>query len=184
MSGAACPGRSRPPRRGLAPPTLASGRRSGARGSLVRSRHRGGLDAAGRPVGRRRPSGGSEAGRSVGPWGSRWIWWSPTRTTSSSARWDSPDWTRRRLAATVGWWVAASSRRRGVATAAVTAVREWALGPGGLRGLFAEIAVTNGPSIRVAEQAGFVPAETARNPQGPARGSRGASAYVAISTVK
>ncbi len=64
------------------------------------------------------------------------------------------DRTRRR--AEIGWWIAADHRGRGLATAAVRLLTEWALGPPcGLVRVWARIAPGNAPSRLVAERAGF-----------------------------
>lgn len=55
----------------------------------------------------------------------------------------------------VGYWVAAATRGRGVATAAVDAVAEWAFDVVGLRRVELHAAVDNLASRAVAERAGF-----------------------------
>jgi RimJ/RimL family protein N-acetyltransferase len=89
-----------------------------------------------------------------------------------------------RRAAVIGWWVHADERGRGVATDAITLFTQWALGPAGLRALFAEIATDNPASLRVAERAGYRQVENPRNPQETARGRAPRVWYVAVSTVK
>ncbi|WP_254898165.1 GNAT family N-acetyltransferase [Kitasatospora sp. NA04385] len=59
--------------------------------------------------------------------------------------------------ATVGYWVAASARRRGAATAALGAVADWALDELALPGLELHVEPWNTGSIRTAERAGFRP---------------------------
>jgi RimJ/RimL family protein N-acetyltransferase len=66
-----------------------------------------------------------------------------------------------RRAAMIGWWVARPARRRGVATTAVGLVADWALAPGRLDALLAEIAAANTASRRVAGAAGFTEARPA-----------------------
>ncbi len=60
-----------------------------------------------------------------------------------------------RRAALVGWWVAASRRGEGIATAMVTAFSDWAIHEAGYAALLAQIAPDNTASIIVAERAGF-----------------------------
>src|SRR5579875_2075190 len=57
----------------------------------------------------------------------------------------------------VGYWLAARSRGRGLATTAVEAVARWALGPVGLRRLELRAALGNRASRAVAERAAFRP---------------------------
>ena len=57
--------------------------------------------------------------------------------------------------ATVGYRVAPAARGRGVATAALGAVADWALGPRGLARIWLQHAVPNVASCRVAARAGF-----------------------------
>ncbi len=63
---------------------------------------------------------------------------------------------RRRRAAQVGYWMAAGRRGRGLATAAVRLVAEWALVPDRLSLLVARCHVDNDRSQAVAVGAGFV----------------------------
>ncbi len=60
-----------------------------------------------------------------------------------------------RRAAMIGWWVAEADRGRHICTDGVSAMADWALQPGRLRSLIAEISPDNHASIRVAERAGF-----------------------------
>ncbi len=62
---------------------------------------------------------------------------------------------RRRRAALIGWWLAAGVRGRGVAARAVELVAGWALGPGGLDALVAEIDPGNRASLAVATRCSF-----------------------------
>ena len=89
-----------------------------------------------------------------------------------------------RRVALIGWWVHEEARGRGVASAAVTLLTSWAVGPGGLRAVVAEIGSDNDVSIRVAERAGFTQIERPRNPQDSARGHTPRVWYLANSTVK
>jgi RimJ/RimL family protein N-acetyltransferase len=57
--------------------------------------------------------------------------------------------------AEVGYWVAPAARGRGVATAALRLITDWALGPAGLRRVYAKIERTNTASIAVAVAAGY-----------------------------
>jgi RimJ/RimL family protein N-acetyltransferase len=57
--------------------------------------------------------------------------------------------------AEVGWWLAADARGRGVAAAALDLLATWALGPLGLRQVWARIDPANQASTHVAEAAGF-----------------------------
>ncbi|HVF20460.1 MAG TPA: GNAT family protein [Mycobacteriales bacterium] len=59
------------------------------------------------------------------------------------------------LTASVGYRVAPAERGRGVATAALAAVAEWALGPRGLARVWLQHAVDNTASCTVATRAGF-----------------------------
>lgn len=59
------------------------------------------------------------------------------------------------LTASIGYRVVPDVRRRGVATAAVSAVAAWALGPRGLARVSLQHATANVASCRVAEKAGF-----------------------------
>jgi RimJ/RimL family protein N-acetyltransferase len=59
----------------------------------------------------------------------------------------------------VGYWVAPWGRRRGVATCALRLLAQWALLELGLREIVAEVEDTNPASLRVAQAAGFRPAE-------------------------
>ena len=63
-----------------------------------------------------------------------------------------------RKAGMIGWWVAKEDRGRHVGTDGVSILADWALQPGRLRNLIAEIAPQNRASKRVAENAGFRPA--------------------------
>jgi len=67
-----------------------------------------------------------------------------------------------RKAAQISWWLLPAARGLGVATAAVTALSEWALGPGGLVLLAARCAPGNDAAYRVAERSGFTHAQTDR----------------------
>jgi RimJ/RimL family protein N-acetyltransferase len=68
----------------------------------------------------------------------------------------------------IGYWVAAAARRRGVATRAVTLLRDWAVSLG-LRELEIIPDPANTASCRVAERAGFEPTgERRANPREPA----------------
>jgi RimJ/RimL family protein N-acetyltransferase len=58
--------------------------------------------------------------------------------------------------AEVGYWVASTARRAGVATRALRLVAGWALGDLGLQRLEALVFTDNARSRRVAERAGFV----------------------------
>jgi RimJ/RimL family protein N-acetyltransferase len=58
-------------------------------------------------------------------------------------------------AAEVGYWVAPASRGRGVARAALALITEWALGPAGLRRLYAKVEDRNSASVAVAVAAGY-----------------------------
>lgn len=93
-----------------------------------------------------------------------------------------------RRGAMIGWWVHLEHRGQGVATTAVSMLTEWALGPGRLRALVAEIGAENDASIVVADRAGFrrmtAPADGSGNPQETTRGSAARVWYVASSTVK
>ena len=64
---------------------------------------------------------------------------------------------RERGYAELGYWVAAPARGRGVATRAVTLVRDWAARELGARTLELIIHEDNAPSKRVAERTGFRP---------------------------
>lgn len=69
-----------------------------------------------------------------------------------------------RRAAVVGWWVHAEARGRGLASAAVGALVDWAVGRGRLDHVLAEIGQANTASEAVARSAGFTvlrPASTA-----------------------
>ncbi len=58
--------------------------------------------------------------------------------------------------ARIGWWTAASERGRGVATAMVRALTDWAHdGPLALRSVLAEIDIANPASAAVAQAAGY-----------------------------
>jgi len=57
--------------------------------------------------------------------------------------------------AEVGYWIAASARGRGIATAALRLVSRWALETAGVKRLQLRAATRNLPSQRVAERAGF-----------------------------
>ncbi|WP_245194890.1 GNAT family N-acetyltransferase [Kitasatospora phosalacinea] len=57
--------------------------------------------------------------------------------------------------ASVGYWVAATARRRGAATAALGAVTDWALDELALPGLELCVEPWNSGSIRTAERTGF-----------------------------
>lgn len=57
--------------------------------------------------------------------------------------------------AEVGYWVLPHARRRGIATAGVSALSSWALDDIGLHRLILEHSTQNEPSCRVAEAAGF-----------------------------
>jgi RimJ/RimL family protein N-acetyltransferase len=56
----------------------------------------------------------------------------------------------------LGYWVAAPARGRGVATRAVTLLRDWAVAALGLARIELLIHEDNAPSIRVAELTGFI----------------------------
>ena len=58
--------------------------------------------------------------------------------------------------ASIGYWVVGSARGRGAAGRALTALAAWALGPLGIPRLELYVEPWNLPSIRTAEQAGFV----------------------------
>jgi RimJ/RimL family protein N-acetyltransferase len=62
--------------------------------------------------------------------------------------------------AEVGYWVTPAARGRGVATAALRLITEWALGPGGLRQVYAKVEQVNGASTTVARAAGYEPVST------------------------
>ncbi len=62
-----------------------------------------------------------------------------------------------RSVALVGWWTAPGQRGRGVASAAVRLVTDWALGELGLGALVAEVDRDNAASLRVADRAGYRP---------------------------
>jgi ribosomal-protein-alanine N-acetyltransferase len=89
-----------------------------------------------------------------------------------------------RRAAIAGWWIHEADRGAGAATEAVSLFTEWALGPGRLRAVMAEIAPDNAASIRVAERSGFRVIDDTRNQQESARGSAPRVWYVSFSTVK
>lgn len=55
----------------------------------------------------------------------------------------------------IGYWVAAWARGRGVATASLVLLRDWAHGPIGLETTVLEIYAGNEASVRVAEKAGY-----------------------------
>lgn len=58
--------------------------------------------------------------------------------------------------AEIGWWLAPDLRRRGLASAAVALLADWALAPPlGLRQVWARVATDNVASSRVAAAAGF-----------------------------
>jgi RimJ/RimL family protein N-acetyltransferase len=57
--------------------------------------------------------------------------------------------------AELGYWLAPAARGRGVATRAVTLLRDWAHGPLALPRLVMRIHPDNGPSRRVAARTGF-----------------------------
>lgn len=63
-----------------------------------------------------------------------------------------------RLAARIGWWTAPGERGRGLATAMVAALTNWAHnGPLGLRAVVAEVDEANSASLAVARKAGYRP---------------------------
>ncbi len=55
----------------------------------------------------------------------------------------------------IGWWIAASARGRGLATAGARLLSRWALTELGLARVDCFVDVENAPSRRVAERAGF-----------------------------
>jgi len=64
-------------------------------------------------------------------------------------------------AAEVGYWVTPAARGRGVATAALRLITDWALGAGGLRRVYAKVEQVNLASIAVARAAGYEPVPSA-----------------------
>jgi len=58
--------------------------------------------------------------------------------------------------AEVGYWLSAGARGRGVMTGAVRALADWAFATSGLERIQLQSDPENGPSLRVAERAGFV----------------------------
>jgi len=58
-------------------------------------------------------------------------------------------------AAEVGYWVAPAVRGRGIARAALVLITEWALGPAGLRRVYADVEERNTASVAVAVAAGY-----------------------------
>jgi RimJ/RimL family protein N-acetyltransferase len=59
--------------------------------------------------------------------------------------------------AEVGYWVAPAARGRGVATAALRLITEWALGPARLRRVYAKVEQVNLASVAVARAVGYEP---------------------------
>jgi RimJ/RimL family protein N-acetyltransferase len=57
--------------------------------------------------------------------------------------------------AEVGYWVTPAARGRGVTTAALRLITEWAFGAGGLRRVYAKVEQANLASIAVARAAGY-----------------------------
>ena len=76
----------------------------------------------------------------------------------------------------IGYWVAAPARGRGVATAAVRSLADWALGPLGLTLLEILCHEDNAPSRAVARRAGF--AETGERRTAPRSEDPGPARYV------